>query len=157
MSVVTFTAWTLPIGQPRQEHGARMIAGKPRSYNYVDAHHPVHAFKRFIREACEDVWAGPPWTGPIGLHVLAIFRRPKRLVWKRRPMPPEWHTAKPDEDNVSKAIKDALTGLAWKDDAQVARSLVEKWIATGDGPLAFQTWVRVTITKLSPLHSQEHP
>lgn len=38
------------------------------------------------------------------------------------------HTAKPDFDNVAKAICDAMTtaGL-WKDDAQVCRSVIEKW------------------------------
>ena len=35
-------------------------------------------------------------------------------------------SAKPDVDNVSKAILDALKGLAWKDDTQVAKLTVTR-------------------------------
>lgn len=33
---------------------------------------------------------------------------------------PTYHTAKPDLDKLLRCVKDALTGVAWKDDAQVA-------------------------------------
>jgi Holliday junction resolvase RusA-like endonuclease len=32
---------------------------------------------------------------------------------------PEWHSKKPDLDNLVKFVKDCLNGIAWKDDAQV--------------------------------------
>jgi len=36
------------------------------------------------------------------------------------------HLTKPDEDNVNKAVKDALNGLIYKDDAQVVDFRVVK-------------------------------
>ena len=33
---------------------------------------------------------------------------------------PIYHTAKPDLDKLLRCVKDALTGIAWKDDSQVA-------------------------------------
>ena len=35
-------------------------------------------------------------------------------------------TVKPDSDNVEKAVKDALNGVAWVDDCQVVTTFVTK-------------------------------
>ena len=37
-----------------------------------------------------------------------------------KPSAPLFHTSKPDLDKLVRCIKDALTGIAWKDDAQVS-------------------------------------
>jgi len=62
-----------------------------------------------------------PLEGPVMVTVLAIFQKPKSHLragdmetWKRK-----LHIAKPDSDNILKAIKDAGNGLIWKDDSQV--------------------------------------
>lgn len=47
-------------------------------------------------------------------------------------------TKKPDFDNMLKTIADALTGIAWKDDAQVVRSWLQK-----DFGLVPETLVRI--------------
>ena len=38
----------------------------------------------------------------------------------------EWHTSKPDADNVAKAILDACNGVVFRDDAQVAMLVATK-------------------------------
>ena len=43
----------------------------------------------------------------------------------------EWHIKTPDVDNLAKAVMDALTGLIWHDDKQVARSKQDKFEASG--------------------------
>jgi Holliday junction resolvase RusA-like endonuclease len=43
-----------------------------------------------------------------------------------------WHEKKPDLDNLLKALKDALTGLAWRDDSQVCQCYCEKRYANHD-------------------------
>ncbi|MDI9559696.1 MAG: RusA family crossover junction endodeoxyribonuclease, partial [Pseudomonadota bacterium] len=43
-----------------------------------------------------------------------IFARPKTL-----PKKVVDHTKKPDLDNLLKALKDAMTGIVWHDDAQI--------------------------------------
>lgn len=53
-------------------------------------------------------WGRPPLDCPVELEVVALFRRPKRLVWKRRPMVRLPYVSKPDGSNVLKAAEDAL-------------------------------------------------
>jgi Holliday junction resolvase RusA-like endonuclease len=43
-------------------------------------------------------------------------------------------TKKPDFDNITKIICDALNGLAYKDDAAIVSAIVEKYYATDDEP-----------------------
>lgn len=80
-------------------------------------------------------------VGPCVVHVVAVFRRPRRRpadvprdVWAtglrcRRP-------AKPDEDNIRKAILDGCTkaGL-WRDDACADSAGTDRWYAAvGEKP-----------------------
>ena len=53
-------------------------------------------------------WSGAPLEGPVSVGLLALFPRPQRMVWKRKPMPREPFTRSPDVDNVAKAVLDAL-------------------------------------------------
>ena len=46
---------------------------------------------------------------------------------------PFWHTSKPDLDKLVRCVKDALTGVLWKDDSQVAMMPSVKKVY-GDGP-----------------------
>jgi Holliday junction resolvase RusA-like endonuclease len=62
-----------------------------------------------------------PLQGPLELSVQAIYLRPKTHTRKRREAAgAEWKSSKPDADNISKIIKDALNKIAWVDDAQIA-------------------------------------
>lgn len=42
------------------------------------------------------------------------------------------HEKKPDLDNLAKSVLDALNGIVWRDDAQVASLSMSKQIAAGD-------------------------
>lgn len=55
-----------------------------------------------------------------------------RPVSKKLPDDRSWYLSKPDLDNLVKAIKDALTGIVWKDDALVCRELTSKEYAAAD-------------------------
>jgi crossover junction endodeoxyribonuclease RusA len=62
-----------------------------------------------------------PLSGAIELRVLWLF--PKGRAHKNG----EWRLTKPDTDNLQKLLKDCMTAVGfWKDDAQVAREVVEK-------------------------------
>lgn len=43
------------------------------------------------------------------------------------------HTVKPDLDNLTKALLDALNDIAWHDDAQIVDLQIRKEYTTGDG------------------------
>ena len=60
-----------------------------------------------------------PLEGPVWLTVEATFAYPKAFSRKQRENT-HWKTSKPDLDNIVKLV-DALNGIAWADDAQVAR------------------------------------
>jgi len=67
-----------------------------------------------VKLFCQRAMAGAlPLDGPVELAICATYLRPKARrddVWK---------TSRPDADNISKLIKDALNTVAWRDDAQV--------------------------------------
>jgi Holliday junction resolvase RusA-like endonuclease len=72
--------------------------------------------------------------GAVNMNIVYAFRRPQSLSKKERneidggkTVP---KTTKPDIDNLTKAILDALNGIVWKDDAQVAQINIQKiWSA----------------------------
>jgi Holliday junction resolvase RusA-like endonuclease len=139
--MATYIVHHEPVGQPRHRISTRGGFAKM----YLPGRHPVHAFKKAIRLA-----VGKPVKikGPIEVHVEAWFSRPKSRVWKTKPMPAEWHTKKPDADNVLKAVLDALNGVAWVDDAQIVYASVTKYTCGGKS----KSHVCVTIEECVQCH-----
>lgn len=136
----------LPIAQPRQRH-------TKDGRNYTPTKHPVRVFKTMVAYAVMREYSGELWDGPIKLDLALWFPRPKAKIWAKKPMPREWHTAKPDADNVLKAITDALKNILWKDDSQVCDIHVTKTICAG-GTSYDMPGVWMTITQLE--ERQEH-
>lgn len=124
---IQFVIPGIPIAQPRQRH--RVVNG--HAQNYTPAQHPVNEFKRAAALAVARVYQGSPLDGPLSMEIVFVMPRPSRLVWKTRPMPRQWHTAKPDRDNLMKSLQDALNGLLYKDDSQLCEGSVSKVIAAG--------------------------
>lgn len=137
---ITFTVPAVPVAQPRpratQGHNghARMheVTSIKNPITGERKPHPIAAFKATVRQAFEKAHSGAPLQGPLRVNVIAIFPRPKSMLWKTRPMPREPHTIKPDRDNLDKAVLDALKSLAWVDDCQVCAGEIQKWIAAGN-------------------------
>lgn len=84
--------------------------------------------KRFARDAYD----GPPLTGPLRLRLQFIFARPKghfgtgRNAGVLKDSAPDFPTGAPDATKVTRAVEDALNGLAWHDDAQIVRQEIAK-------------------------------
>jgi Holliday junction resolvase RusA-like endonuclease len=114
-----------PIAQPRVKVSTR--GGFARAY--VDAKHPIHAYKQAIRLAYVNA-GGEVLEGPVSVRIVCWFERPKGHSKKRRQQA-EPKTTKPDLDNVAKAVLDALNEIAYNDDGQVCRLTVEKWYVGG--------------------------
>ena len=73
--------------------------------------------------------------GPLSVMILAYFPLPKSYHRKRTPRPARPHDKRPDADNVAKIYLDALNGVVWHDDSQIASLQVLKIrCAQGDIP-----------------------
>jgi Holliday junction resolvase RusA-like endonuclease len=108
-----------PVAQPRHR-----IASRGRfATAYIPKSHAVHAWKYAIEEAAREEAERVGWV-PVKNESLAIsmwfqFARPKSNKT-------EWHTQRPDLDNLAKAVLDALHGIAFFDDSAVVSVLLRK-------------------------------
>jgi len=113
------------------------VVPKARPRTGANGHHYTPTTTREaefrIAEAWRDAWGEEVVTGPLQLEVTAYLPRPK-LHYRTakghedelKPNHPYFPTGRPDWDNLAKTVCDALNGVAWKDDAQIARATVEK-------------------------------
>ena len=123
--MISFTVPGVPIAQPRTK--ATTIGGHARVYTPKTA----DAYKASVAIAFKTAYGGNPIEGPVRVDIEFVMPRPKSMIWRKREMHSEWHTKKPDIDNLAKAAIDALYGLAWGDDSQVCSLVIAKRIAGG--------------------------
>lgn len=123
--VIVFSVPGVPIAQPRIK--ATSIGGYARVYTPKTA----DAYKASVALAFRSAYGGNPIDGPVRIEIEFVMPRSKAMIWKKREMPSEWHTKKPDIDNLTKAVMDSLYGLAWIDDSQVCCVAIAKRIASG--------------------------
>lgn len=72
---------------------------------------------------------------PISLELRFSLRRPKHHLNSRgevRGTAPKYKTTKPDVLKLARAVEDALTGIAWRDDAQIVHEKLSKNYTTLD-------------------------
>jgi crossover junction endodeoxyribonuclease RusA len=86
-----------------------------------------------IRVAAFDAMSGyPPWTGPVGLRAVFVFPRPKthyrtgRNAGLVKATAPGWKTSAPDLDKLMRALGDAMSGIVYRDDAQIVDVALSK-------------------------------
>ena len=68
---------------------------------------------------------------PITMKIEFFFKVPKSWSKAKKENIPH-HTSKPDVDNLVKSVKDALNGVAYKDDSQVVSIFARKQYAQED-------------------------
>jgi len=135
-----------PVGKGRAR-SARLPNG--RTIHYTPA--KTRTWEGIARSLAMDKMRGrAPLECPVRLSLIITFAIPDSWPqWKRalalagRIEP----TVKPDADNVEKAVKDALNGVAWRDDCQVVSGTKEKLY----GP---QPGVRILVSARETLPAQ---
>lgn len=142
--VIRFTVPDVPCAQPRQRHRVIQANGRTFAHNYTPAKHKVNDFKAACKMAASAAYSGEPMGGAVMVSLIFVMPRPGRLIWKKRPMPREQHTAKPDIENLAKSVLDALSELVWRDDSQVSGLFLTKLYAAGNE----QPHVEVEVTSL---------
>lgn len=77
------------------------------------------------REAAINMDGMPMFLGPVILTAVFYMPRPKghyrtgKRAAELRPAAPRHITTKPDLLKLTRAVEDAMTGIVWRDDAQV--------------------------------------
>jgi len=125
-------------GQPQGKGRARAFSkGNGKIGHYTPA--KTRSYEGEIKaRAMQAMGANKATDKPISLDLALNYEIPKTWPkWKRHlaltgDIVP---TVKPDSDNVTKAIKDALNGIAWNDDCQVVYLVVSKSYSESPGVL----------------------
>jgi len=109
---VTFRVYGTPVPQGSMRGFIRK--GKKGGVILTSANTKTEPWRQDV--AAQAIKAGVPHIalGPIQLHIIFFMPRPVSR--------PKKHTApdvRPDLDKLARAVLDALTGIAWRDDAQV--------------------------------------
>lgn len=138
MKSLEFTAFGLPKGQPRARacvrgrHAAMYDPGTADDWKW--------SVRAAAVCACGKKWS--PFDSPVRASMEFLMPRPqshyqtKKGVRTVRELAPEWHTAKPDVDNLAKAVMDALTTAnIWPDDKLVCSIKICKRYAETPGCL----------------------
>lgn len=104
--------------------------GRPRFTRTGHAYTPQKTshYEEQIR-ALYDLHRGPCFEGPIEVRLQFNMPIPKSATKKMRRQIEEGadaHIKKPDLDNLAKAVLDALNGIAFTDDSQIAKIKMEK-------------------------------
>lgn len=132
---ITFQVPGDPVPQPRP----RITTRGNHGHAYTPKSHPIHAYRQAIAAAALAAGATPTDAAPLTLIVDLVFARPKSHFRKAGLKPDAPRLPRPDCSNCLKGIEDALNGVAWVDDSQLGRVVIEK--TYGEQP---STTVRIT-------------
>lgn len=110
-----------PVPQPRPRVSTR--GGFSRAY--VPSTHAVHPYRQAVALAAKAAGC-EPHPEPVNVVIDFVFGRPKSHLRKSGVRAHAPQLPRADLDNMAKAVLDSLNGVAWIDDSQVARLVVEK-------------------------------
>lgn len=98
-------------------------------------------WKRAVREAALQAWGETtrPLTGPVAVHFRFDRVRPKahygtgKFLARLKDTAPHWPTTQPDALKLARAVEDALSGIVYRDDAQIVTEVIAKTYADFGG------------------------
>lgn len=135
-------------------YGKSQPAGSKRAFPYKkkdgsglgvrvsDANPNARSWKQDVASAAVVAMKGSdPFQGPLELTVDFHRLRPKGHLGTRGVLPsaPSHPITKPDTTKLLRGLEDALSGIAWKDDAQVVIQTARKLYT--QGPERTEVWI----------------
>jgi Holliday junction resolvase RusA-like endonuclease len=78
--------------------------------------------------------------GPLYALVVGVWPRIQRMP-DRKHTGRQWRPSRPDWDNVAKLVLDALSGVAYRDDAQIVHGQAMTVYAAADEPAGIEVFV----------------
>lgn len=132
---LSFTVYgkAAPAGSKRafnQGGHIRVVDANPNAKGWKNdvAQAAIHAMLEPGDDSSRILEIGPLLTGPLSLSIVFVIPRPKSHYGKRglRPTAPARPTVKPDLLKLARGVEDALTGVIYRDDAQIVGELLIK-------------------------------
>jgi Holliday junction resolvase RusA-like endonuclease len=128
---IQFTVYGQPVAQ-----GSKKVIGK----NVIEmADVRLRTWRQDVAGAAKEAMAGASaYTEPVDVRLMFFLPRPQnhfgtgRNAEKLKPSAPVAPAVHPDLDKLTRAVLDALTGIAFRDDKQVVGMTVTKLYAYGD-------------------------
>lgn len=117
--------------------GSKKVVPLGSRYGVVDASKRSAPWKKEIRQAAGREANGKPvMDGPLAIRIRFFVRRPQghfgtgRNAGVVKGSAPAFPTVKPDVLKLARAVEDALSGIAYRDDAQIVTEVLEKRYGT---------------------------
>lgn len=116
-------------------HGTPQPAGSKRAFvmqgraRVVDANRKSAPWKERVAQVAGEIMAGRPLLqGPLEVTLRFFVHRPKGHHGKKGLLPsaPAFPTVKPDALKLARGVEDALSGVVYRDDAQIVIERLEK-------------------------------
>lgn len=108
-------------GRPAPQGSKRHVGGGVM----VESSKALAPWRTLVAWSVSQRWNGAPLEGPVEVRVGFVMPRP--VATSKRSTPPA--IKKPDADKLIRAILDSLSGICWRDDAQVVDLHASKRIA----------------------------
>ena len=120
--------WRIDIaGIPQPKGSFNVIRAGGKTYNVSPKR--TEAWETLVKLMAQAAWQGPPWEGPVEVHLVFYLPPPKSARRGQR-----WVSKRPDVDKLTRAALDALAGIAYHDDSRVALVSASKEYAWARGP-----------------------
>lgn len=131
MTSIRFTVYghPEPAGSKRALPLGGRLGGRPI---VVDANRKAAPWKAHVASQAQLAYRGLWLIGPVSLSLHFILPRPKghygsgRNEGNLRASAPPYPNVKPDLLKLARGVEDALTGIIYRDDAQIVRETLAK-------------------------------
>lgn len=121
--MIVFEIKGQPMGKQRPKFAR--VGNYTRTYTPKETINYETFVKMSYRQVCDKYYG----EEPLSIHIQAYYKVPTSYSNKKREMCLSGEikpTTKPDADNIAKIICDSLNGVAYADDKQIVKLVVEK-------------------------------
>ena len=127
-------------GEPMAKGRPRMAVVDGHARTYTDA--KTDKYENLVTMIAREHAPKTPIEGPLAVHIMAVFGRPKRLLARSKRTgkllhateDAMLHAQRPDLDNAIKAVLDGVNRAGiWRDDAQVSTIVAHKRFCSAGG------------------------
>lgn len=119
------------LGLPKPAGSKKAISLPGRAYSQIIDASKNKPWIREVKKAAREAWLSKwmPSKRPIRAVVTFVMPRPAnhfKADGTLKDWAPKHHIIRPDGTKLFRCLEDALTGIVWKDDAQVTKQEVDK-------------------------------